>query len=133
MDEQGEPGARTEIDVLRERNQQLEQTLKLSREATDARLAELELKAEAIRAGIIDIDGLKLADRAGMRVDENGVVHGAGQAMAKLRRDKPWLFGNSTTSSVSPVPATTPTRLRLATEMTLDEWRAARAELLQRR
>lgn len=101
----------------------------LSRE----RLIRAELKAEALRAGMVDLDGLKLADAGGLTVDETGEVHGANTLMQSLRRAKPWLFaGASASSAATPPPSESP-RMRLATEMTAKEWLAARADLLRRR
>ena len=56
-------------------------------------LVRAELKAEAVRAGMIDLDGLKLVDPADVRVNEAGEIEGAAMLMQKLRRAKPWLFG----------------------------------------
>ena len=97
------------------------------------RLIKAELKAEAVRAGMVDLDGLKLVDPAALSVDEAGEVQGAATLMQSLRRSKPWLFsGASTSSAATPPPAQAP-RARRATEMTAEEWHAARAELLRRR
>lgn len=97
-----------------------------------ARLLQAELKAEAIRAGMVDLDGVKLIDVGGVKVDEAGsLVDGAG-LMAGLRASKPWLFGRSS-SSAAVAPRAEPPRARKAMEMTVDEWKAARAELLRRR
>jgi hypothetical protein len=52
--------------------------------------------------------------------------------MTRLRRDKPFLFGAQSSSSVAGVPAAAAARQKRATEMTLEEWRLARAELLRR-
>jgi hypothetical protein len=97
------------------------------------RLIRAELKAEALRAGMVDLDGLKLVDAGVLSVDETGEVQGAVTLMQSLRRAKPWLFnGPSTSSAARPPPAQSP-RPRRATEMTAEEWLAARAELLRRR
>ena len=59
------------------------------------RLIRAEMKAEAIRAGMVDLDGLKLADTSGLTVDEAGEVQGAAALMQSLRKAKPWLFGGT--------------------------------------
>ncbi|WP_374297208.1 hypothetical protein [Sphingomonas sp.] len=110
----------------------------------EARVAELEtalrtaavageLRTEAVRAGMIDLDGLKLADTGSVTLDESGRVEGAAAVVAALRRDKPWLFGPASSSSAATPPPMQPARARLATEMTYAEWQAARRELLRRR
>ncbi len=82
---------------------------------------------------MIDLDGLKLLDQSAFKLSPGGDVEGIGPIMTKLRRDKPWLFvGSSSSSPVIPPPAQPP-RQKRATEMTDAEYRAARAELLKRR
>lgn len=101
--------------------------------AMHARLVRAELKAEAIRAGMVDLDGLKLVDVAAIKVAENGEVEGAKTIMQDLKRAKPWLFGGGSSSSTAAAPPAQPPKARLATEMDHAEWQKARADLLKRR
>ena len=97
-----------------------------------ARLVQAELKAEAIRAGMVDLDGVKLIEAAAVKVNEAGeLVDGAG-LMKALRAAKPWLFGGSS-SSAAVAPRAEPLRAKTAMQMSVDEWKLARAELLRRR
>lgn len=99
-----------------------------------ARLLQAELRTEAVRAGMVDLDGVRLIDPAALTLNEAGSLDGGPALMARMRQDKPWLFGKAGTSSSSgavPPPAAPATR-RLAMDMGVDEWRAARAELLRR-
>jgi hypothetical protein len=98
-----------------------------------ARLREAELKAEAVRAGIVDLDGLKLLDGSALAAKTGAAQDDAAHVIAKLRRDKPWLFAAASSSSTATVPQAAPIKRKLATEMSVEEWRAARAELLRRR
>ncbi len=100
---------------------------------TAARLIRAEMKAEAVRAGIVDLDGLKLLDLSGARLNDNGEVEGAAALLAALKRDKPWLFTTQSSSSTAAPPAAQPAQTRKATEMSDAEYRAARAALLRRR
>jgi hypothetical protein len=100
---------------------------------TRERMIRAEMKAQAIQAGMVDLDGLKFADTSGLTLDEAGEVRGADAAMASLRKAKPWLFGGTSTSSAAKRPPAEPPRSRLATDMTTKEWLTARAELLRRR
>ena len=127
------PDVPDELNVLRARNAALEESLREARESGDRRAIQSELRAEAVRRGMVDLDGLKLIEGSSVSVDADGVVHGVAAVMTKLRRDKPWLFGAASSSSVAGVPAAAPVRAKLATEMTLQEWRVARADLLRRR
>lgn len=115
-----------------DRATELERRLVELEAATTARLIRAELKAEAVRAGMVDLDGLKLIDITNLKLDQDGNVGGATELMRQMRRAKPWLFGGASTSSTSSAPPTTPPRPKLATEMTDGEWQAARAELLKR-
>ena len=100
--------------------------------ALRAKLVAAELKAEAIRAGMVDLDGIKLIDMGGVAINGAGeVVDGAG-VMRALRAAKPYLFGGSSSSSAV-APRAEPPRAKTAMQMSVDEWRMARAELLRRR
>jgi hypothetical protein len=100
----------------------------------DARLIRAELKAEALRAGMVDLDGLKLLDTADLRLNEQGEVADAEAILAKLKRAKPWLFGGGASSSAAAMPPRPePPRMRHASELSHEEWVAARAALLRRR
>ena len=98
------------------------------------RLVQAELRTEAVRAGMVDLDGVKLIDRAGLAVDEQGgLVDGAG-VMAALRVAKPYLFAKAgvSSSSVAVAPRAAVTSAKSAIDMSVEEWRAARAALLRR-
>jgi hypothetical protein len=100
----------------------------------NARLIRAELKAEALRAGMVDLDGLKLLDTSDVTLTDKGEVADAAGLLAKLKRAKPWLFGNvlSSSSSANP-PRPEPPRVRHANELSHEEWIAARAALIRRR
>ncbi len=118
---------------LRARAATLERQLAEMEQQTRARLIRAELKVEALRAGMVDLDGLKLLDLDDARLNAAGEVEGAAQLMAQLRRAKPWLFGGASSSSPANAPPAQPPRQKLATEMTDDEYQAARAVLLKHR
>ena len=101
---------------------------------TDARLIRAELKAEALRAGMVDLDGLKLLDMADVRLTDSGEVADAPALLARLKRAKPWLFGaaNSSSAPANP-PRPEPPRTRHANDLSHEEWLAARTALLRRR
>jgi hypothetical protein len=117
----------------RARAQAAERDLAETVRAAEQRLIRAELKAEALRAGMVDLDGIKLAEIDTLSIDDKGEVPGAAALMQQLKRAKPWLFGGVSTSSGARAPAAQPPQQKLATEMNHDEWRSARAELLKRR
>ncbi|MDE8344820.1 MAG: hypothetical protein POH28_01405 [Acidocella sp.] len=117
-----------------ERAEAAEAELGRMRVARDERLIRSELKAEAIRRGMVDLDGLRLLDMDAIKMTEAGEIADAGAVLEQLRVDKPWLFGRggSSSTAASP-PRPEPARTRHANELTHDEWMAARAVLLRRR
>ncbi len=111
----------------------LERQLAEMQAAHRAALLQASLRAEAQRAGMVDLDGLKLVDATALQVDERGEVAGAAALMAAMRRAKPWLFaGGHSSSSTAAAPPAQPPKPRRAADLTYDEWQAARAELLRR-
>lgn len=115
------------------RNAELEQRITQIEADGRRRLIHAELKAEALRAGMIDLDGLKLVDLTHVELAPTGEVKGATTLMRDLRRSKPWLFGGDSSSAPAMPPPAQPAKARSATEMTEPEWRAARAELVRTR
>ena len=101
--------------------------------AANARLVQAELKTHAIRAGIIDLDCLKLLDTSALHLDEHGDLPQAQSALAALKRDKPWAFAKPNSSHPAPAPTPEPPKTRLAKDMSHDEWQAARERLVRRR
>ncbi len=118
---------------LRARAEALERKLSALQQEAETRLALSELKAEALRAGIVDLDGLRFIDLSKVKLAQDGVVEGGAGLIAALRRAKPWLFAGTSSSATAQPPPAQPPRQKLATEMTDDEYRAARAALLKRR
>ena len=122
-----------EVLLLRARAAELEQRLNEQERESTAELLSAELRLAAMRSGMIDLDGIKLIDSAALKPKEDGTRPELTQVMANLRRDKPWLFTPATSSSAATPPSSSPQRRKLATEMTMEEWRLARSELLRRR
>ena|ERR1039458_310089 len=118
---------------LQQRADRLEREIAEMRQDAEARLVRAELKAEAIRAGMVDLDGLKLMDASALDLDANGAVTGAAAIMDQFKKAKPWLFGGSSSSSPVTPPPARPARTKLATEMTETEYKTARAAILKQR
>lgn len=97
------------------------------------KLVQAELRTAAARAGMIDLDGVKLVDTTGLSLNEAGELQDGPEIMLRLRQSKPWLFGRGSTSSAALAPRATPPKVKTAMEMSVEEWRVARAELLRRR
>lgn len=103
-----------------------EEIVKL-REEFQSRLVVANLRTEAVRAGMIDLDGLRLIDLSAVRLGNDDKVIGGRKLMDDLRRNKPWLFGVASSSSAAVAPASQPVRQKTALEMTDEEYTAARA------
>ncbi len=127
--------AGTETDTiksLRARAASLEEQVRTLSQQARTNLILADLKAEAIRAGMIDIDGLKLIDTSPLTVSDNGEVLGTATLIDRFRRQKPWLFGAASTTTTATPPPQQSLRAKQATEMTPEEYRAARAAILRR-
>lgn len=105
------------------------------RKQADQRVMMAELRSRALAAGMVDAEGLKLLDTSKASLAEDGSLILPEGFFEAARRSKPYLFapaGNAA-GSTARAPAHAPPRPHLATEMSFEEWRAARAELLRRR
>jgi hypothetical protein len=91
-----------------------------------SRLVVASLRTEAVRAGMIDLDGLKLIDLSTVHLGDDDKVIGGRKLMDDLRRTKPWLFGADSSSSGAVAPTSQPVRQKTALEMTDEEYAAAR-------
>ncbi|MDB6104053.1 MAG: hypothetical protein JWO52_4052 [Gammaproteobacteria bacterium] len=97
--------------------------------AAEQRIIRAELKAEALKAGMVDLDGLKLADLTKVKINDKGEIEGAEALMTELKKAKPYLFGTVSTSSTAPVPPVDKTAPKLVKDMTPEERAKARAAL----
>jgi hypothetical protein len=102
-----------------------EEIIKL-RSEFQSRLVVANLRTEAVRAGMVDLDGLRLIDVSAVRLGNDDKVIGGRKLMDDLRRTKPWLFGVASSSSAAVAPASQPVRQKTALEMTDEEYAAAR-------
>ena len=133
MSQSDTPAADAEnLEQLRSRAADLEQQVRSLSEQARTNLVMAELKAEAVRAGMVDLDGLKLLDTSAVTIGEGGDVTGAATAMERFRRAKPWLFGGASSTTTAVPPPSQPPRAKRATDMTPEEYRAARAALMRR-
>lgn len=104
--------------------------IKAAETAANDRILRSELKAAALKAGMVDLDGLKLADLSKVTLKEDGTIEGAETMLEELKKAKPYLFGSTTHSSPpgTPPPAKPPVAKK-ATEMTTEEYAAARKQI----
>ncbi len=103
-----------------------------SEQAASQRVILAELRTAAVRAGMVDLDGLKLADVEALTLDEAGYVQGADELMESMKKAKPYLFRSvpaASTSSTQPAPRKEKPKIKTATEMSGEEWSAKKKEL----
>lgn len=100
--------------------------------AAEQRIIRAELKAHASKAGIVDLDGLKLVDLSTVKLDDNGEVVGADALIESLKKAKPYLFGAPGSSSTHPTPSKDVPAPKKATEMSDEEYAASKKAYLQR-
>ena len=143
--EEAEKRGRREVTRLREqlRSAQAEHDAALTtiRAQSRDRLLRAELRSEAIRAGIVDLDGLKLADTSNITFGDDGAIGGAETVITGLKASKPYLFAGTrdkanvgaTTSPVARAPSPAAPELVDARSLTREQWQAERARLLSRR
>ena len=107
-------------------------TAETAKKDADARVIRAEIKAAAVAAGMVDLDGLKLADLSKVTLKDDGTVEGVDVMLTEFKTAKPYLFGTPNTSSNTkePPPKTTP-EAKKATEMTEAEYAEAKKELLK--
>lgn len=117
--------------ALKAQNDAKEVTTKAKADA-DARIVRAELKAAALKAGMIDLDGLKLADLSKVTLKDDGTLEGADELMEGLKKDKAYLFGSAaTTTHTGKPPPATPPEPKKASAMTTEEYTAAKAAALK--
>lgn len=97
---------------------------KAAEEKANERIIRAELKAAAIKAGMVDLDGLKLADLSSVKLNDAGDVEGAEALMEKMKEAKPYLFqATSSTSSTEKKPEKKPDQQPSAQDMTPEQWK----------
>lgn len=98
--------------------------------ASEARIIRAELKASALAAGMVDLDGLKLLDLSAVTMNSAGDVAIPDGFFAAAKVAKPYLFGSpipTTSTPVVPPPADPPSPKR-ANDMTAAEFAALKKE-----
>jgi hypothetical protein len=102
--------------------------------AAQDRLLRAELKAAAIKAGITDLDGLKLADTSKLKLNDTGEIEGLDDFMKSFKEAKPYLFSAAGSSSSTPGKKPDPKGNEPldATKMSPEEYAKAKAKMLAR-
>lgn len=123
----------TALPLESQRVAELERRLADMEASMNSRVLQAELKAHAIKAGIVDLDGLHFVKTTDLKFGENGEIEGVAKVMADLKRAKPYLFPQSSSSSPAVAPPASQLTAKRATDMTHAEWQAARTLMLKKR
>ncbi len=70
-------------------------------EAMQQRVIDAELKAQAVSAGLKDLDFLKMVDKSSFKIGEDGNITGIDKAINDLKSTKPFLFSDNKRTSTS--------------------------------
>ncbi len=112
-------------------------TIAMVRNEATGRVIRAELKAHALKAGIIDLDGLRLADTSKLTLSDDGDVVGAESLIDTLRQEKPYLFSDAragvstgTTGQTQRPPSPASPSTVDARTLSKEAWQAERARLL---
>jgi len=130
--QEAERKAQEAEDRAKKAAEESESKVKEATTAAEARIIRAELKAAALKAGMVDLDGLKLADLSNVKLNEAGEVEGADALMEELKKAKPYLFGTANTSHSGSTPPKDPPSTKKATEMSKEEYAKAKAEALKK-
>lgn len=72
--------------------------------AYESKIIRAELKEAAIKAGLIDMDAFKMVDTSSIKLNKQGEVIGVNETIETLKKNKPYLFKESSTSSGASTP-----------------------------
>jgi len=101
-------------------------------EIMNKRLIRSELKAAVLKAGIVDMDAVKMFDISSLEVNEDGDVVGIDDLIDEMREAKDYLFNkeakDTTSNKKTPGDATSP-KSKSALDMSDDEFIAGAKEL----
>jgi hypothetical protein len=107
-----------------------DEAIKVANTAANERILRSELKAHAIKAGIVDLDALKLVDMTKVKLLDDGTVEGADALFEELKKSKPYLFATTTsTSSTEKKPDPKPGEPKNVKEMTDEEYALERKKI----
>lgn len=110
-----------------------------AQENARSRVLQAELKTLAIRSGIVDLDGLRLAELDTLSINDAGEVQGAEEVIAALRQRKPYLFSvekgslaSGTTAQLQRPPSPAQPSVVDARSLSREAWHAERERLIGR-
>ena len=127
---EAEKKAKEAQEAADKRSQEAEQAAQKRAEEAEKkandRVMRSELRALAVKEGIVDLDGLQFVDIGTLKLNDKGELEGGAEALKALKEAKPYLFAASTgTSHAGNPPPKKPDGPKRATDLSDEEWRAA--------
>lgn len=89
-----------------------------------------KLEVQALKEGMIDLDGLKLADTSKVTLDEKGELVGTEDFFKTLKESKGYLFGKVNTTNIDRVPKPGSPDPVDAKNMKQEDYEAAKSKLI---
>ncbi len=123
--QEAEKKAQEAIDSAKKAGDDAQAKINQAQQAANERIIRAELKAEAVKAGVVDLDVLKLVDLSKLKINDQGEVEGGAELIKQLKESKPHFFGstNSTEKGGQP-PKGGDGKPKKVTEMTPEERKA---------
>jgi hypothetical protein len=126
-----EAKANEAAETAKKAKEEADGTVSAGKKAADERIIRAELKAEAIKAGLVDMDALKLADLTKVTLKDDGTVEGAEALFADLKKAKPYLFGAASSSSGQKPPPSGDPAPKSVKDMPKADYEKAKREALK--
>ena len=94
------------------------------------RLIRSELKSEALKAGLVDTDALKMFDTSDVSITDDGDVEGVSNLVSAMKEAKPYLFEvkSKDTSVKTGSPAATTAKIKYVATLSKDEYEIQKAK-----
>lgn len=92
----------------------------------ESKYIEAELKAQAVAAGIKDVDLVNLIDKSQLKITESGAIEGLEAAINDFKTKKPDFFGidrKVSSSSNAVIPSVNTPQVRNAWDLSPEEWK----------
>lgn len=96
---------------------------KAAHTSAQERIIRAELKALAVAEGIVDVEGLKLADLSKVKLNEDGELEGGSELIKDLKEKKAYLFGEKkSTTNPEGMPKNKTNEKNDVTKMSREEY-----------
>ena len=120
-----ETAAKTATEALTRAQAEAAEKVTAAEQRANMRTIQAELRTAAIKAGMVDLDGLKMLDLSAVNLSDDGTVDGADALIDAAKKAKPFLFGGTNTSNPNSPPSPKPAAGKHARDMTETELAAA--------